>query len=111
MTVPPSASLSFSPNPFSPDGDGYEDVTILSYQLTSTVGLIRIRIFDSVGRLVRILANNEPAGAQGEIIWDGMNDNRERVRIGIYIILFEALDSFGKTIEMLKSTVVVASRL
>ena len=111
MTVQTSAALSFSPNPFSPDGDGYEDVTILSYQLTSTVGLIRIRIFDSVGRLVRILANNEPAGAQGEIIWDGMNDNRERVRIGIYIILFETLDSFGKTIEMLKSTVVVATRL
>lgn len=75
VSIPSGTALSFTPNPFSPDGDGFEDFTIISYELPTTVAMIRARIFDSQGRLVRILANNEPSGVLGEIIWDGYNDN------------------------------------
>ncbi|MBA4313624.1 MAG: hypothetical protein C0417_13450 [Chlorobiaceae bacterium] len=109
--VPSDASISFAPNPFSPDGDGYEDATIINYELPSTTATIRIRIYDSSGRLVRTLAENEPSGALGSIIWDGYNDNRNRVRIGIYIVLLEALDSFGGAVKSVKSVVVVATKL
>ncbi|MBI4811047.1 MAG: lamin tail domain-containing protein, partial [Ignavibacteriales bacterium] len=111
VSIPNTATISFTPNPFSPDGDGFEDVTILSYSLPSTTALIRIRIFDSKGRLVRTLANSEPSGSRGEIIWDGYNDQQARVRIGIYIVLFEALDGFGGDIQTVKGTVVVATKL
>jgi hypothetical protein len=109
-STPASAALSFSPNPFSPDGDGFEDVTILKYQLPAVTALIRVRIYDANGRLVRTLANTEPSGSHGEIIWDGFNDKRERVRIGIYIVLLEALDGNGGNVQSIKSTVVVAAK-
>jgi hypothetical protein len=110
-STPSSAKLSFSPNPFSPDGDGFEDITMLNYQLPTTTALIRIRIYDVNGRLVRTLANTEPSGSTGEIIWDGYNDKRERARMGIYIALLEALDGIGGSVETVKGTVVVAVKL
>lgn len=111
VSVPSSASLSFSPNPFSPDGDGFEDFTVISYEVPTSAALVRIRIYDARGRLVRTLANSDPSGARGSLIWDGMNDNRDRVRMGIYIVLLEALDSNGVTVHATKGVVVVAVKL
>lgn len=111
ISMPSGAALSFSPNPFSPDGDGFEDHTIISYQVPTTVALIRVRIFDSKGRLVRTLANNEPSGSNGQLIWDGFSDSREKVRIGIYIVLLESLDTIGREIQKAKGVVVVAAKL
>ncbi len=111
ITVPSSASLSFSPNPFSPDGDGFEDVTIMSYELPSTTGLIRARIYDASGRLVRTLADGEPSGSHGELIWNGYNDRNERIRMGIYVVLLEALDGNGGEVQTVKGVVVVAAKM
>lgn len=113
FTIPglANSSLSCSPNPFSPDADGVEDVTIISYNAPSTTGLIRVRIYDSVGRLVRTLAEHEPTGAHGEIIWNGLNDRGERVRMGIYVVLLEVLDGGNGAMYTLKGAVVVASKL
>lgn len=110
-SVPASASLSFSPNPFSPDGDGFEDFTIVSYEVPATAALLRVRIYDAAGRLIRTLASGEPTGARGSLIWDGMNDNRDKVRMGIYIVLLEALDAGGSEIHSTKGAVVVAAKL
>jgi hypothetical protein len=87
INLPVTASLSFFPNPFSPDGDGFEDHTIISYNLPTTTSIIRIKIFDVRGRLIRTLVNNEPSGTGGQIIWDGTNDERQKARIGIYVVL------------------------
>ncbi len=111
VSVQPSSNISFSPNPFSPDGDGYEDVTILSYELPEPTGTIRVRIFDAKGRLVRTLASGEPTGAHGQLIWNGYNDRDERVRMGIYIILLEAFGANGGEMHKIKSVVVVAGQM
>lgn len=111
IAIPSEAAISFSPNPFSPDADGFEDITIIHYAVSAAAGLVRIRIYDAVGRLVRLLADGEPTGAQGEIIWDGLNDRGERVRMGIYIVLVEALDAEGGSIRTIKGVVVVAVKL
>ncbi|MDP2208374.1 MAG: lamin tail domain-containing protein [Bacteroidota bacterium] len=110
-TIPTNASLVFSPNPFSPDADGFEDHCIISYNLPSTAAMIRIRIFDSRGRIIRTLVNNEPSGSSGQVIWDGMNDERQKARIGIYVVLLEAFDVNGGNINTIKGAVVVAGRL
>jgi len=110
-TIPSTTSLSFSPNPFSPDGDGFEDFTIMHYKTQTNVASIRIRIFDVKGRMVRELAHNEPSSAMGEIIWDGKDDEGKVVRIGIYVVFLEALDAFGGNVYTTKSAVVVASKL
>ena len=105
------SSLSFSPNPFSPDGDGYEDFCIFQYRLPLAAALIHVKIFDLKGRLVRILANSQISSSSGEIIWDGLDQGRQRVRIGPYIVLIQATDPDGKSSALLKGVVVVATRM
>jgi hypothetical protein len=105
------AELTASPNPFSPTGDGYNDHTVISFELPEQTSTIRIRIFDSVGRQIRTLLNNMPSGPRGMVIWDGRSENGRRVRLGIYIILLEAYDGYGSTLRQLKRTVIVADRL
>lgn len=105
------SSLACSPNPFSPDGDGMEDFSIIHYSLPLQVSMIRIRIFDVRGRLIRTLANNEPGGPQGDVVWDGKDDENQKARIGMYIVCLEAIDAQGGMLETAKSVVVVAAKL
>ena len=107
----PKTILSLEPNPFSPDGDGFEDNLLISFQIPQNSSTIKIKIFDSVGRLIRTLVNNELSQNTGAVIWNGLNDDGIRAKIGPHIILFEALDNFGNSVASTKSVVVVATRL
>ncbi len=111
VALPSAASLSASPNPFSPDGDGFQDFCSIRYNLPTVTSTIGIKIFDIRGRLIRTLANANLGGARGEIIWDGLDDDRQRVRIGPYIVYLEAGDSWGGTVATAKAVVVVARKL
>jgi hypothetical protein len=106
-----SSSFSLSPNPFSPDQDGFEDFLSIRYSLPSGSVSVRIRIFDVAGRLIRRLAHNEPSPSSGALLWDGRDDDGNRVRIGMYIILMEALDHFGATLTTMKDVAVAARTL
>jgi hypothetical protein len=104
-------SLSVTPNPFSPDGDGIDDHLFISYRLDSADYLVTIQIFDRYGRPVRRLADRERAGFEGHFIWDGLTDSGIKGRIGIYIILFNAQDAVnGKSLQI-KQTAVLARPL
>lgn len=110
-SLPTNASISINPNPFSPDGDGFEDFCIIQYNLPLTTSLIRITIFDIRGRLLRTLANSELSGPHGEIIWDGLDDEKQRVRIGPYVVFVEAIDGQAGVLATAKTVVVVATKL
>ncbi|HAL55453.1 MAG TPA: hypothetical protein DCP63_02955 [Bacteroidetes bacterium] len=110
-SLPTTASISISPNPFSPDNDGYEDFCIIRFNLPSSTSLIRISIFDIKGRLIRTLANSEISGPVGEIVWNGQDDEKQRARIGPYIVFIEALDILGGTLATAKAVAVVATKL
>lgn len=103
--------ISISPNPFSPDGDGFEDFCIIRYNLPVMTSILNIRIYDIKGRLVRTLANNELVGTQGEIVWDGIGDNKQRARIGVYVIFLEATDRSSGKVMIAKAVAVVATKL
>ncbi len=104
-------SLKLSPNPFSPDNDGFEDFLSITYSLPNTSSRIRVRIFDVAGRLIRRLAIDELSPIQGSLIWNGLDDNGVKARIGMYIILFETLDNFGGVVHTMKDVVVVGTKL
>lgn len=109
--VPSSVALEISPDPFSPDGDGFDDLAAINITLPTTYANINIKIFDMVGRMVRFLANNEFSGSSRTIFWDGKNDDGRDCRIGIYIVYLQALDESKKAIIEEKKTIVLAKPL
>ena len=110
IAVNSQSKISVSPNPFSPDNDGFEDFTIIHYTLTQKIAQVRIKIFDSLGRLVRTLENNMASGSEGSIVFDGLDDNNNPLRIGIYIVLIEAINQNNGTTEKMKTAIVVAKK-
>lgn len=105
---PGGTGISFEPNPFSPDNDGFDDNLFIHYSFDEPDYLLRIRIYDRYGRQVRKLEDSKQAGFQGTVIWDGRTDNGSRNRIGIYIIYAEAYNSSNGKNLTFKETVVLA---
>ena len=97
--------VEISPDPFSPDGDGFEDQTSIKYTIPFRSELT-LKIYDVKGRLVKTLMDKEPQ-ISGEIFWEGEDDQGKKVRVGIYILYLEV--SGPKNLSK-KSTVVVARR-
>lgn len=97
--------LSIEPNPFSPDGDGFQDEAALRFSLPVESNLT-IKIYDVKGRLIKTLVDDEPC-VSGDIAWDGKDEEGETVRIGIYVVWAEAA---GNSRSQAKTTVVVARR-
>ncbi|MCB0551942.1 MAG: lamin tail domain-containing protein [Phaeodactylibacter sp.] len=95
---------------FSPDGDGFEDVLLINYQLDGSGYTLNLQVYDSQGRLVRRLANNEILAASGSLKWDGVTDDSNRSRLGIYVLWFELFTPKGD-VERDKRAVVLAGRL
>lgn len=106
-----TGEITVSPNPFSPDGDGYEDFTVISYKLQNTVSQVRMKIFDVKGRLVKTIMNNQASGSQGQVVFDGLDEEKRKLRLGIYIIFLEALNDQNGVVETIKSTLVVGAKL
>lgn len=107
---PERAGILFSPNPFSPDDDGFDDNLFINYTLNEPDYLLRVRIFDRYGREVRELTDGKQAGFEGSLIWDGLKDNGSKNRVGIYIVLFEAYNSANGKNKAYKKTVVLARK-
>jgi len=84
-----------SKNLFSPDGDGYDDLLDLSWQLNSCDLSANITIYDNRGRRIRQLLQGGMLGCQGMLTWDGTNDDGESCARGSYIIVVEAYNEKG----------------
>ncbi|MBD3225401.1 MAG: hypothetical protein GF313_11760 [Caldithrix sp.] len=108
---PVTTHLSVHPNPFSPDGDGYEDHTLISLQMPAETARMQVEIFDIQGRKVRTLLDNTFTGSHAEVIWNGRDDKNKVVAMGIYIIYVEVLDDSNGMLKQLKESVVVARKL
>ena len=88
---------------FSPDNDGYDDVAVFSYQLTTSGMVGNANIYDKSGRLIKQLLSNELLGTEGQFTWDGTNVNNQKAGIGIYLVYFEAFGEDGLVINHKKS--------
>jgi hypothetical protein len=97
--------LNLNPNPFSPDGDGFEDQTTISYAIPFKSELT-LKIYDVRGRLVRTLVDKAPE-VSGDIIWDGKDDDGNIVKVGIYILYIK---TSGSSNLSKKTTIVVAKK-
>ena len=87
--------LSLSPNVFSPDNDGFEDVLFISLELPEPGYNGTLTIFNDAGRAVRKLVQNQLLGINEQFTWDGFDDDRNKAPIGMYIVLFEGFTPSG----------------
>lgn len=85
-----------SPDVFSPDGDGYNDLMHVHYQLTDGNLSGNITVYDAQGHLLRRLLHNGVLGYEGDIEWNGTAENGQKCRSGKYIVTIEAFNTSGK---------------
>jgi hypothetical protein len=102
-------NIQLSPELFSPDEDGFNDVLTINYRFDAAGYVGNIKVYDSKGRLIKSLVKNELLGASGSYSWDGIDENHEKARIGVYVVHFEAFDLNGN-VKHFKTPCVIASR-
>jgi len=72
-----------APNPFNP-------TTEIRYDVPSSGGHVRLRVYDVHGRLVRTLVDSEQAGGAKSLIWDARDDSGSLVATGVYFYRLDA---------------------
>jgi len=80
------------PNPFSPNGDGINDVLQFRFQLHEVTAprALSLRIYDLSGRMIRqldrrLVVHGLFGEDAGELAWDGLGDDGERAVPGVYL--------------------------
>ena len=100
-----------TPNPFSPDGDGFEDHCIISVKSPAAAARVEVKIFDILGREVRMLKESSFQGSSFEVIWNGRDNSGSSVRMGIYLVYIRLIDDKNGILQEIKESVVVAGKL
>ena len=91
-----SSNVSLESKSFSPNGDGYQDILILNYNMSSPNTTANVYVFNENGALIKQIANNETLSSTGIITWDGEREIGGKANVGIYILLFESFTSDGE---------------
>lgn len=103
-------NVKITPEVFSPDGDGHDDLLNIRYQFEQGGYTANITIYDAKGREIKRLVQNELLGTEGTFRWDGVTDEAEKARIGYYVILFEVFNENGDK-QRFKKTAVLGGKI
>jgi hypothetical protein len=87
--------VTFSPESFSPNNDGYNDEYKIEFYLENPGYYSNVRVFDSAGRFVLQLAKNNLLGTNDEITWNGEDETGQKQNMGVYVVLVEIFDLNG----------------
>jgi hypothetical protein len=88
-------TLTVNPKVFSPNNDGYEDHTEISFHCEKPGYLAHIRIFNTKGKCVRFLKNNILCTTDNKYNWGGRDENGHLLPPDIYIIIISLLSPNG----------------
>ena len=102
---------------FSPVTDIEEGISITYPEITSDNYFIyyqfntpgyrcKAYIYDMLGKVVAIIANNELLGTEGKLVWNGKGGFGQTLASGIYLVYMEVYDSSGIVKTFKKQTVV-----
>ncbi|MFQ5633316.1 MAG: FlgD immunoglobulin-like domain containing protein, partial [bacterium] len=82
-TIPEEFALEQNyPNPFNPS-------TVISFQLPVST-IVKLAIYNTMGQLVRTLANGEFASGANSVTWDATDESGMRVASGVYLYRLQA---------------------
>jgi len=99
--------ININPKSFSPNNDGYKDVTSINWNFSENNLMATIKIFDSDGRVVKNILNNEMIGNSGNTTWDGTSGECLQLNTGMYIIWMEVFSDNGNA-ERFKEVIVLS---
>lgn len=102
-------TFSVTPEVFSPDNDGYDDVVFIAYKLEKAGYVANVQIYNANGILINRIVNNELLGTEGHFKWDGTYNEKQVAKMGIYIIFIELFDLEGN-VKKYKKTCVLAKQ-
>lgn len=107
----PEGEITISSKSFSPDGDGFQDALLITYEVSDPTLLGDLLIYDDNGRLVKILLKDHLLGANGTVKWDGTNEEGKKASIGPHIIFFSVFNVNEATSKITRKVVTVAGQL
>ncbi len=102
--------IKIEPEVFTPNNDGEKDFTYINYKFTEAGYALNAKVYDTKGREIRILARSELLGSEGKLMWDGIDDDNQKARTGIYIVYLEVFNLQGK-VRRFKKEVTLGAKL
>jgi hypothetical protein len=90
--TPSAGTLSAAPNPFTPNGDGEDDRTVISVELPVARATARVTVFDLEGRVRALLADHVAVSSSSDLLWDGTGTDGEPLPSGLYLVCLEAIN-------------------
>jgi Lamin Tail Domain/CHU_C Type IX secretion signal domain len=78
-----------TPEYFSPNNDGYNDVIAFSYRGDQPGVESSLKILTKDGHVIKTLSNGEWQGQQAQWTWDGTNETQELCPVGMFFALLE----------------------
>ncbi len=100
--------VAVAPNPFTPNGDGVNDQTTVSYDLLNLISdvPVSLKIYDLAGRQVVELPVESNQSGRHLVPWNGQNGRGETLPPGLYILQVEVETDSGT--ESRSSTIAIA---
>ena len=102
-----SEGFELSPEIFTPDNDGIDDILLIKFRFNDPGLRARILVIDPRGRLIREIASRELLGTMGFFTWDGTDREGRRARSGLYLVLAEVSGN-GRGVRRYRQTCVLA---
>jgi len=104
----PNGEVLLTPELFTPNNDGINDLLHIQYKLTEGGWMGTIKIYNDHGVEVRKLLNNDWLGTEGSKAWDGTDEYGSKAPVGIYIVYFDLFNAIGEKQQFKKVCVLGA---
>jgi hypothetical protein len=97
VSKPEKTVFSYENPSFSPDGDGIQDVFLIQYKVEKEGYMANTYVFDLKGKLIKTLKTNELLALEGQLKWQGDNEEGLIALSGVYIFYAELISPSGET--------------
>ena len=83
--------LDVDPTPFTPNGDGVNDETTITYGIANLSGVapVSVVVYDLAGRPLKVVYSGLDVSRSFARLWDGTGDDGQKLPPGLYVVRVE----------------------